>query len=276
MPNYTGGSKHKKFKKGNRSKIDNNIEKYPGTEYGYITKKLGDCRFTVFCYDKKERLAHVRGKLRKKVWINVGDICLLGLRDFQDDKCDIMQKFSNDQVNKILQKKLIDKSFYNESQSQNPGFVSNDHIDFDEDDIFDRSGVSFDSTMIELNTDDYKWNINEIIDIQTGDGIERNVRIIGLSENEENMLVQFSDGEEEEWAIKFFIKQKKNKVNNNTISESSTEESDTDESDSEESNNEKSSSYKPAELSEFKYKKKEKFKTFIVDDNNEEIDIDDL
>jgi len=274
MPNYTGGSKHKKFKKGNRSKIDNNIEKYPGTEYGFVTKKLGDCRFTVFCYDKKTRLAHVRGKLRKKVWINVGDICLLGLRDFQDDKCDIMQKFSNDQVNKMLQRNLIDKSFYNESKSQNPGFVSGDHIDFDEEDIFDRSGsgTSFDSTTVnDLNSDlnSNKWNINQVIDIQTGDGIERNVKIIGFSENDDYMLIKFNDGEEEDWPIKFFIKQKSSKVENitNTSSESSTEES------SSESEEESTIQNK----SDYKYKKKEnKFKTFIVDDNNEEIDIDDL
>ena len=271
MPNYTGGSKHKKFKKGNRSKIDNNIEKYPGTEYGFVTKKLGDCRFTVFCYDKKTRLAHVRGKLRKKVWINVGDICLLGLRDFQDDKCDIMQKFSNDQVNKMLQRKLIDKSFYNESQSQNPGFVSSDHIDFDEEDIFDRSGsgTNFDYTTVNDLNSNNKWNINQIIDIQTGDGIERNVKIIGFSENDDYMLIRFNDGEEEDWPIKFFIKQKSSKVENitNTSSESSTEES------SSESEEESTIQNK----NDYKYKKKEnKFKTFIVDDNNEEIDIDDL
>ena len=50
---------------------------------------LGNGRITAFCFDGKERLCHIRGKLRKKVWINTGDIILVGLRDYQDDKvCD--------------------------------------------------------------------------------------------------------------------------------------------------------------------------------------------
>merc|ERR1719483_717465 len=35
------------------------------------------------CFDGVKRLCHIRGKLRKKVWINHSDIVLLGLRDYQ-------------------------------------------------------------------------------------------------------------------------------------------------------------------------------------------------
>jgi initiation factor 1A len=49
-------------------------------------KMLGNGRLTAFCFDGKNRLCHIRGKLRKKVWINTGDIILVGLRDYQDDK----------------------------------------------------------------------------------------------------------------------------------------------------------------------------------------------
>merc|ERR1711977_26234 len=38
------------------------------------------------CFDGEKRLGHIRGKMRKKVWINQGDIVLLSLRDFQDGK----------------------------------------------------------------------------------------------------------------------------------------------------------------------------------------------
>jgi translation initiation factor 1A len=47
---------------------------------------LGNGRLTALCFDGKTRLCHIRGKLRKKVWINAGDIILVGLRDYQDDK----------------------------------------------------------------------------------------------------------------------------------------------------------------------------------------------
>merc|ERR1712083_639354 len=44
------------------------------------------------CFDGSKRLCHIRGKLRKKVWINQGDIILVGLRDYQDTKADVIMK----------------------------------------------------------------------------------------------------------------------------------------------------------------------------------------
>ena len=42
---------------------------------------LGNGRLEAFCFDGVNRLCHIRGKLRKRVWIGVGDIILLGLRE---------------------------------------------------------------------------------------------------------------------------------------------------------------------------------------------------
>ena len=44
---------------------------------------LGNGRLEAMCFDGVKRLCHIRGKLRKKVWINHSDIVLLGLRDYQ-------------------------------------------------------------------------------------------------------------------------------------------------------------------------------------------------
>merc|ERR1719516_654359 len=43
------------------------------------------------CFDGVKRLCHIRGKLRKKVWINQSDIILVGLRDYQDAKADVFR-----------------------------------------------------------------------------------------------------------------------------------------------------------------------------------------
>lgn len=53
-----------------------------------ITNSNG--RLEAQCFDGTRRLGNIRGKLRKKVWINQGDIILLSLRDYQDDKGDVM------------------------------------------------------------------------------------------------------------------------------------------------------------------------------------------
>jgi translation initiation factor 1A len=47
------------------------------TEYAQVVKMLGNGRLEAKCFDGPVRLAHIRGKLRKKVWINQGDIILL-------------------------------------------------------------------------------------------------------------------------------------------------------------------------------------------------------
>merc|ERR1711997_368486 len=53
------------------------------------------------CFDGKDRLCNIRGKMRKKVWIGVGDIVLLGLRDFQDEKADVIQKYKPDEARRL-------------------------------------------------------------------------------------------------------------------------------------------------------------------------------
>eukprot|EP01108_Squamamoeba_japonica_P002188 TRINITY_DN201_c0_g1_i3.p2 TRINITY_DN201_c0_g1~~TRINITY_DN201_c0_g1_i3.p2 ORF type:complete len:107 (-),score=46.75 TRINITY_DN201_c0_g1_i3:455-775(-) len=59
---------------------------------------LGNGRVDAYCFDGTKRLCNIRGKMRKKVWINVGDIVLIGLRDFQDEKGDVILKYNADEA----------------------------------------------------------------------------------------------------------------------------------------------------------------------------------
>ena len=56
---------------------------FPHPEYAQVIKMLGNGRLEAMCFDGVKRLCHIRGKLRKKVWINTSDIILVGLRDYQ-------------------------------------------------------------------------------------------------------------------------------------------------------------------------------------------------
>ncbi|RKP22901.1 hypothetical protein SYNPS1DRAFT_25169, partial [Syncephalis pseudoplumigaleata] len=71
--------------------------------YAQVMKMLGNGRLEAQCFDGEKRLAHIRGKLRKKVWINQGDIILLSLREFQDGKADVIMKYNADEA-RALQK----------------------------------------------------------------------------------------------------------------------------------------------------------------------------
>jgi len=59
---------------------------------------LGNGRLEAMCFDGVKRLGNIRGKLRKKVWIAQGDIILLSLREYQDDKGDVILKYSADEA----------------------------------------------------------------------------------------------------------------------------------------------------------------------------------
>src|SRR3990170_8604894 len=60
---------------------------YPsqGEVLGVVTKLLGYDRIMVKCQDGMERLCRIRGKMKRRVWIRVGDIVLVSPWDFQSD-----------------------------------------------------------------------------------------------------------------------------------------------------------------------------------------------
>lgn len=73
-------------------------------DYGIIQNLLGNGRVRVLCLtDKTERLGTIRGSMYKKVWINKDDLVLVSLREYQDDKCDIIFKYTPDEA-KVLKK----------------------------------------------------------------------------------------------------------------------------------------------------------------------------
>ena len=67
--------------------------KEEGQEYGQILRLLGNGRVEANCFDGQKRLCTIRGKLRNRVWINAGDIILISLREFGDEKADVIHKF---------------------------------------------------------------------------------------------------------------------------------------------------------------------------------------
>jgi len=71
------------------------------TDKSTLTKMLGNGRLEAMCFDGVKRLCHIRGKLRKKVWINQSDIILVGLRDYQDAKADVILKYSADEARNL-------------------------------------------------------------------------------------------------------------------------------------------------------------------------------
>ncbi len=102
MPKNTGmgGNKRKKGKKQVQEDREL-VYKGESEEYAQVTKLLGDGRFECNCADGQKRIAHVRGKMRKRIWIGNGDIILVSLRDFEPEKCDVVEKYKEKEVAKL-------------------------------------------------------------------------------------------------------------------------------------------------------------------------------
>eukprot|EP00474_Spongospora_subterranea_P008759 CRZ09217.1 hypothetical protein [Spongospora subterranea] len=92
-----GGKNRRRGKNESEEKRELTV-KMDGQEYAQVQKMLGNGRLEATCFDGKTRLCHIRGKMRKRVWVNQGDIILIGLREFQDGKGDCILKYSSDEA----------------------------------------------------------------------------------------------------------------------------------------------------------------------------------
>merc|ERR1711993_2686 len=96
-----GGKNRRRGKNENEGLKRELVFKEDGQEYAQVPKMLGNGRLEAMCFDGVKRLCHIRGKLRKKVWINQSDIVLVGLRDYQDAKADVILKYSPDEARNL-------------------------------------------------------------------------------------------------------------------------------------------------------------------------------
>uniref|UniRef100_A0A3B5KLB8 Eukaryotic translation initiation factor 4C n=1 Tax=Takifugu rubripes TaxID=31033 RepID=A0A3B5KLB8_TAKRU len=96
-----GGKNRRRGKNENESEKRELVFKEDGQEYAQVLKMLGNGRLEAMCFDGTKRLCHIRGKLRKKVWINQSDIILVGLRDYQDTKADVILKYNTDEARSL-------------------------------------------------------------------------------------------------------------------------------------------------------------------------------
>ena len=116
MPNNKGGKKYKRNKNvAQENKTTRLKDENESQEYAQITKALGNCRFEVMCFDGKSRMATMCGKMRKRVFVNQSELVLVSLRDWQDSKCDIIDKYNANDVQKLKMKCIPDFIKFEES-----------------------------------------------------------------------------------------------------------------------------------------------------------------
>ena len=139
MPrNLKGGNKSKKGsnKKMNDAQRRPYITKEPeGQVYARIIKSQGGSppKLTLVCSDTKERLGILTGKM-KRTWCNKDDIVLVNLRDYQDARCDIIWKYDDKDVRRLIKESEISVVFGGISNSNISEYdmnIVNEDFDFE-------------------------------------------------------------------------------------------------------------------------------------------------
>jgi len=101
------------------------IKKEDGQIYAIVDSILGDCRINAFCEDGVTRVCHIRGKIKKRMWIKKDDILIICIRDFDENKADIIFRYTEKQKKKLLEIGEINIQFL-EKAGKNTG-ISNSY-----------------------------------------------------------------------------------------------------------------------------------------------------
>jgi|TARA_B110000971_G_scaffold220397_1_gene263868 translation initiation factor 1A len=125
--NTKGGKKHKRNK---NTTSDTKALRYKeeGQEYAKVTKCKGNCRFDVLCCDGKTRASVLCGGMRKRKFINQGQLVLVSIREWQDNICDIIDSYEESHAKRLKSEKEIPESFILGEENH---YDSEDNIEFE-------------------------------------------------------------------------------------------------------------------------------------------------
>jgi len=74
---------------------------------GTVESLLGANKLRVRCMDGVVRLTRIPGKIKKRVWIREGDVIIVVPWSFQNEKADIIWKYTAPQVNWLERKGFL-------------------------------------------------------------------------------------------------------------------------------------------------------------------------
>lgn len=97
MPGKNNTRINKKKKQGGSAKKDIPFAT-EDQHYALVVKNRGDCRMDVRNEEGQSWLGSVRGRMRNKIYVRVGDLVLISERDFETGKVDILHKYRETDV----------------------------------------------------------------------------------------------------------------------------------------------------------------------------------
>ena len=165
MKNKHGGSKARKQKR-NADEMERKLvlaDKDKGEDYGIITKLLGHCRVKVKISknEKEDRLGIICGQMKGRVFVEPMDLVMVSVREFQDDKVDVVYKYNLSEKKRLKKevtrvKELLDGDNGREDTDDIDWLPDND----DEEDYIQEDNKEDD--IYDIDDDDSKIDIEDI------------------------------------------------------------------------------------------------------------------
>ena len=98
-----GGKKKKRGKKQQEEHKKLEILKDAESEYAKVLERKGGPHLSVRLLSGETVIGVIRGKMRRRVWIAINDIILVGIRSFQEDKVDVLHKYPEEHIRQLVE-----------------------------------------------------------------------------------------------------------------------------------------------------------------------------
>ena len=74
-----------------------------GEMYGVVRDISGGSRLRVFCEDERNRMVRIPGRLKKKMWVRVGDTVVIKKWPIQENKkADLVYRYTKTQKERLI------------------------------------------------------------------------------------------------------------------------------------------------------------------------------
>lgn len=117
------------------------VAREEGQHYGRVIRNLGHMNLLVYCNDNRQRICKIRGAIRRRMWMKVGDIVLISYREFEvgtttrsgEEKGDVLHKYETTDYGKLRKDPVINMALFTSIETQDLSKISIAKIPVQED-----------------------------------------------------------------------------------------------------------------------------------------------
>jgi translation initiation factor 1A len=78
-----------------------------GELFAVAEQRMGAGRITIICEDGIARMGRIRGKMKRRAWIRSGDLLIVRPWEFQNEKADILYRYSPTETSHLARQHRI-------------------------------------------------------------------------------------------------------------------------------------------------------------------------